>query len=489
MNSLKYSQKAVALFLLLSSAFASQAQTAQLFFTPNSGTPGQTMDVVVRSTDAIFQNGISIIDFGEGISLMKPLVVSNSLLATASIKIDPAAIPGQRNVTVKNGTETVAESINGFEVFNSGGTNNFRATLELLPAESYSLSDMDLTNPRNQPILYFTNLYNDNTTREVKILIKITTGKYGFVGTVIKDKTTLTVNQTLRLSNRDFDRFIINQPNGSDFLDIIQERGPLPPDEYEYQLLVEENGILIGGDIIKTVITNPNFNPELISPGANFTANPEKSYSPLPLFQWFGQANSFDLALYKVMNGQTPEEVTRNVPVFQIQNITGNNFVYPAYAEKLIETQMYGWQIKARVNSSKGLQLLPSEVFRFQFSSGSNTGPGVNIINKIIVSPQEIELKPGEQFQFNVQLFDLDNLPILNIKPEWKVVPFAGTVNSDGLFVAGNSTATVAVIAKYGNSQDYATVIIKGKEMPVDSDTGDWMIDAMLRQLFGLPAN
>ncbi|MDP1726659.1 MAG: hypothetical protein Q8M15_07735 [Bacteroidota bacterium] len=474
-------------FIVSACVFQIHAQNTQLLLSPNSGMPGQVLDVIIRSTEPVFKSGLSNIELGAGIILLKPIAVSNSMLATASIKIEPTALPGFRNVLVKNGTETVVETQDAFEIFNPGGVNNFRATIELLPLEGYSLSDFDVTNPASQPIFYFVNLFNDNTPRSVKIYITIKTDKYGLVGKVSINKRDLSANEMLRLNNRNFEKFEVASANGGYFLTEIKIKGVLPPDNYEYHLIVEENGVIIGEDISKTVVTNPVFNPELIAPGANFSANPEKIYTAFPLFHWFGQANNYDIALYKVMAGQSPEEVVRNVAVFKASDLKGSSFIYPAYAEKLIDGQMYAWQIKAKIINSKGVQNLPSEVFRFMFSSISDPAGGSKSLSKILVTPQEIELKSGESFQFIVQFFDQDNLPIFNMKADWKVVPPGSNINSEGLFTAGNSASTVAVIAKYGELQDYATVTIKLKEIAPAESYSDWMMDAMLKQLFGLP--
>ena len=313
-----YMIRALILFVLCHYTFIVKGQKSLLMLTPDSGTPGQLLDVIVQCSDPVFKAGISTIDFGSGIGLLKPLLVTGDYSATASIRIDANAILGKRNVTLKNGSEVSAESLNGFEVFTAGGINNFRATMEMLPFETYSLSDFDVTNPSKQPIIFFVNLFNDQLTRNIKISIQLTTGKWGPVGNIIIDKKILAANQFLRLSNRDFEKFDVMGLNGAQFLTSLKELGTLPPDEYSYQLTVTENGTTIGGDDQKVIVTNPVYNPELIAPGALFSANPEPVYSEYPLFQWFGQASSFDYALYMVRNGQTPEEVVRSLPLISI---------------------------------------------------------------------------------------------------------------------------------------------------------------------------
>lgn len=475
------------MFITLCSTQAAWSQSAQLFLTPNSGIPGQTLDVVVRSSSSSFKSNVTQIDFGAGIHVLKPFAVSNGQTGTASIRIDDNAAPGFRQVKAATGTEEII-SDNAFEVFTSGGAGNFRATLELLPFQSYNLSDLDVSNPQKQPIMYFVNLYNDNITRTIKISIALFTGKYGEVGSVVIDKKVMNPNEVIRITNRDFERYITKMPDGAYFLTAVKERGTFPPDDYTFKLSVTDaSGNKLSEDDGKTIITNPVFNPEAISPGANFSSNPQKIYNAFPLFQWFGQADLFDIALYKVLPGQTPEEVVRNLPVFKADNVKGNNLLYPAYAERLTDGQMYAWQVRAKVVSSKGTQYLPSEVFRFMYTIESGLGDEIKKVTRLMVLPQDAELKPGEQVQVICQLLDKDDLPVPNVKPTWRVVPAIGTVNDNGLFTAGQNPGTCAVIAKYGLVEDYVTVIIKGKENGSTEVGQQWLIDNMLKQLFGLP--
>jgi len=472
------------LFLVYICTNSSLAQQVLLSVTPNSGTPGQTSDVVIRGVQTNFKSNISTIDFGAEIQVLK-FNILNPETGIASILIGKNANSGFRKITVITGTETV-QMENGFEVFVGGG--NFRASLEIMPFQSGSLSDFDISIPQSQPILYFTTLYNDNVQRKVKASVTLFKAQNVELLTLFSDWQNLTQLQILRLNNHDYINFKLHSPEGNYFLTEVKQKGTLPPDVYTYKLVVvDEAGNILSTDNGKTVITNPIYNPELISPGFNFASKPEIVYSSFPLFQWFGQADKYDFALYKVNQNQTAEEAIRNVKVFKVDDIKGNSLLYPSYAEKLVDNTQYAWQIKAKVVSSKGIEYLPSEVFRFIYASTSTPG-NENSVGKINVIPQESELKTGDQKQFNATVFDLNGIPLQNQKLTWRVVPPIGTITEQGLFTAGKSSGTVAVIAQSGTVNDYATVTIKSAQLS-NINEQSWIMDQMLIQLFGLPQN
>jgi hypothetical protein len=463
--------------LLITSAFAQEIT----LLTPESGTPGQTLDVLVRGIGTHFQNNVSVASFGPDITVQK-FAVSNSLTGTATIKIGAGASVGMRTVSVKTGSET-AEASNAFEIF--AGSGDFKVNIEVLPLEAISLSDLDLTHPASAPIMFFANVYNDNVSRQVKITIELSAASKGLIGKLNMPSRSLAPGAYLRLTNRDFTDVTITGKAGNDFLREVRNLGTFPPDNYTYKIVVTENGNVLANDDNTTTITNPIVNPELIMPGATFNMSLETVFTPFPLFQWFGQMDKYDLAIYEVLPGQTPEEAVRNITVYQKTDIAATNFLYPVSAEKLISGKVYAWQIKGKVNASGGKQAFPSEVFRFTYS-GNDGVPNDGNVASIKITPEEIELNAGEQYQFNAVLMDGDNNIVSNAAPLWQVSPAKGTITNKGLFTAGNTAGTVAVIVKSGNINEFATITIKPKPANLGGD-GDWMIDGMLRQLFGLP--
>lgn len=468
--------------LVLALVFFATLARAQVitFVTPNSGIPGKTIDVVIRGINTHFQNGVSVADFGSAVKVQK-FHVSNTLTATATIHIESAASVGFRRVAVTTGSE-VAELENGFEVFSDGGSQ-VKANLDILPIESISLNDVDLSVPQNTPILLFINIYNDKTPKNVSLVLHLSSTTKGYIGNMTKGIFALQAGEYKRFSNRDFTRVNLNGQAGNNFLREVKVLGTFPPDDYFYKLeIVDEHNTIIATADAGTVVTNPKYNPELITPGATFDRPVEEVYTPLPLFQWFGQMDKYQLSLYEVMPNQTPEEVVRNIYVFRKDDISASNLLYPAYAEKLVPGKVYAWQVLGKINTAKGVQALPSEVYRFRYMEG---GPAVDNkqVSRIEISPQEITVGAGEQFQFSAVLYGQDSSIIQSVKPIWQLSSDKATIDQNGLFRAGKTPGTVAVIVKSGAVSEYAVVTIAGKA----GDDEAWLIDGFIRQLFGLP--
>ncbi|GCD77157.1 MAG: hypothetical protein ACK4EX_10895 [Thermaurantimonas sp.] len=455
---------------------------------PGAATIGTTTTVIIRGINSNFKNGQTVADFGEGILVQNPINVQTPTMAAAVITVLQTAAPGFRNVTVTTGSEVITKP-NGFEVFTISG--NFKALLEIVPYETYNAADFDVTNISSLPILFFVNLINDNQSREVNIEVSLSTQNYGKVAT-LSVKKNLQPNQQERISNRNFEKITISGSQGSGgyaFADEVRRLGQFPPDNYEVELVVKDkDGSVISTDKGNSVVSNPFFNPELIAPGNEFWMNPAIIYTEFPLFQWFGQNERYDFVLYKVLPGQTAEEVVRNIHVFKQENITGNSFQYPAYAEQLIDGQVYAWQITGKVITSRGVIQLPSQVFRFIYQKPADqTGRGRRVA-RIEVVPSQAQIPAGSQFQFAVNMFDQDNLPIGNRQPQWRVVPAnMGTININGVFTAGINNGTAAVIAMDSGLQDFATVTITGGA--VSGGGGripDWKVELLMKQLFGI---
>jgi hypothetical protein len=470
--------------LILLIPFQGYSQKSILSITPGSGTPGRSIDIVIRGINTNFRDGQSIADFGAGITV-KRFIVSNSETAIAAIEITASATSGFRKVKITTGAETV-ELDNAFEVFTAGG--NFRASLEVLPFQSGSLSDFDISNPSGQPILFFINLYNDNVSRLIKVTMTFYKENGAELFKLYTDQLSISSMQLMRLTNRDFNNFKISKPDGSHFFRDITDKATIPPGEYIYKLTVtDENGNILGEDQTKTVFTNPVNNPELIMPGADFSTPVPEIYNAYPLFQWFGQNDRYDFALFEVLPGQSPEEVVRNIRVYHQEDIIGNNLLYPMSAEKLVAGKTYAWQIWGKIPTSKGIQLLPASVFRFRYMGITKDGGDKVNISRIVVTPQKMDMTTGTEFRFTAVVYDQDNKPVVTVKPMWKLVPVKGSITSDGLFKAGDTGGTLAVVAQLGDIQDYATVVVKEPKVVPKENTDDWMINQMLKELFGLP--
>jgi len=472
-------------FLLLffsSISFVTFAQTLTSAV-PNSAAQGQTVDVTLGGSGTNFVNGVSVADFGSSVTVAKFSVINKGLgIATISIKNNAPA--GFVTITVTTGKEQ-ATLQNGFEIFQSGSA--VRGVVELTPVQTIYLSDFDPTNIQNNPVIFYATLYNDAVSKSSLILnMYLYAASKGNVAKMSKTITNVNPNSVLKFSNRDFPKFEIVGYPGQELFYKARETGILPPDQYTYKFeITDASGNVLATDEVTTILTNPVYNPELISPGNNFNRSAEEVYISYPLFQWFGQADKFDFALYIVMNGQSPEEAVRNIAVFKQSDLTGNNMLYPAYAEKLIDGKTYAWQIYSKVMGSNGAKQFPSEVFWFRYKS-PQTSPiqtqDKQQLVKLSIQPQTISLNTGESYQFSAIGFDA-NSNIIQLKNlQWRLAPIQGNINENGLFTAGSKPISLAVIVKSGELEDFATVTIKAAPMNIE----EWMVEDMLIQLFGL---
>lgn len=447
--------------------------------TPNSGTIGQTVDVLIRGVNTHFQQNISKADFGQGI-IIRNLRISNPLTATATIQITNNASPGLTDVTITTGNE-IATAFNGFEVYATSGS--FNANIVVVPVETISLSNLDLTQPRNTPIMFFVNVSNDNVKRFITIKVTLSSDSRGRIGTMITSSRVLEPNAFLRITNREFSDVDINGSTGYDFLDIVRNIGTFPPGNYLYHLeVIDDQGNILVTDDGVNVVTNTNYNPELIWPGADFSMNLEELSTPYPVFQWFGQLDKYDFYLFELLDGQTPQEAIRNIAVYQQKDIRATSLVYPVSAEKLVDGKKYAWYIQGKISTAKGEQSLPSQPFRFIYKDAAGTD-GNKLISKIEITPNEANLKNNQKLQFNAVFYDNNGNVVQVVNPQWNVTPDKGYVTQNGLFTAGADAGTVAIVVKAGQATEYAVVNIgvdiTGDEMP--------RMDDMLKKLFGLP--
>ena len=474
--------------ILFSCSIYSQLITSAI---PNSVIPGQTIDIIIKGTNTHFRQGVTVVDLGPGISVpVTGIQVQNNLLLTAAISVSPTVNIGLRDIKVTTGNE-VAIMSNGFEVYSISGA--FRTTLEVLPVQSLSLGDIDPSNFQNSPNFFWVNIYNNNSQRTLKVEVSLSSAKLGQLGLALDPSVTISPNQVIRLDKSSFPKYV-NNPTATAFYKQVLASGSFPPDDYTYTVKVidQKTGETVSDSSV-TTITNVINNPELILPGASFSDPEQTIYLNQPLFQWFGQNNQYDFGLYMIMPGQTPEEAVRNIPVYKTSGIKTTSFLYPNFAEKLIDGKEYAWQITAGVSTVKGTNPLYSEVFRFLYRNLQQAGSDNSIVNgasSIKVFPQQINLSPGQQFQFSATVFDANNQVITKPPIIWTVTPDGkATVDTNGIVTAGTSGGTFALIAKCGNLNDYSTVTlstaIPSAINPMNDQ--DWLIGQMIKQLFGLP--
>jgi len=79
---------------------------------PSLGATGQTLNVTISGAKTSFANGVSVANFGSGITVNSTTVLSGSL-AIANITIASGAAIGYRNVIVTTGPELATENVIG----------------------------------------------------------------------------------------------------------------------------------------------------------------------------------------------------------------------------------------------------------------------------------------------------------------------------------------------------------------------------------------
>ncbi|MDX1430603.1 MAG: hypothetical protein R3282_09955, partial [Rhodothermales bacterium] len=138
-------------------------------------------------------------------------------------------------------------------------------------------------------------------------------------------------------------------------------------------------------------------------------------------------------------------------------------FVYPNAAEELTEGKVYAWQIQAISLTSGGAERFPSELLWFTVENVddalSNDDVESPAYSRIEIEPLEAKVAPGGSIMFGATVFDAENVPAFDVRPTWSVVPSSkGTVDENGVFVAGDEDGVVAVVAEIGALEQFATV-------------------------------
>jgi hypothetical protein len=441
------------------------------------------MDVVIRGIGTSFKSGQTTLDFGPGINIQR-LDVTNTETMVARIQIDPSALPGSHDLNITTNGQVVLKQ-GAFVVNTIGG--DFQASLNIVPTQSLHVSDFDPKNLANSPLLFTVNIHNDATPRNVAMYLTISCDQYGDLGTAYR-LVQLTANQIYTFDNRQFDKYNLTDPN-SPIIQLAIKTGSLPADVYHYKLVIIDR---TSGATIQTldgqnVISNPMTRPELIGPGNNFTTVALNITTKTPVFNWFSPGNNFELSVYEVPNEKTaPEEVLLTRPIFTQKDLTTSYFVYPASAKLLEDGKLYAWQIKANYVGTQGTQTLQSEVYWFRMATPGTSPTSVNkTVTDMKVEPEEFSVNPNQAFAFHVKAYN-SNGDTLSINPAWRVVPAdAGTINNSGVFTAGSKpNSSVAIVAIYGDMQDYATVSINAQSSGGSSSMLD---EAFLKKLFGIP--
>ena len=438
---------------------------------PNSGISGQSMNVMIRAINTNF-NRQTTVNFGTGIRVNQ-ITANDNLTLTVSINIEATAPLGPRKIVVQTNNSKIEGD---FDVIGVG--NKLSAQIEVYPVQSVSVSDFDKNNIQSAPLLFNVRVFNDNQVRNLRAEMFLYCTQYGLLGTAERSLPNVQPNQILSFNNKEFQKYDVSKANKT-FIQQVITTGSLPPDDYNYKIILfDDKGRQVAETEGVNTITNQATGLNLISPGVPVNENPEIIYNKFPQFQWFSQANSFDISLWKCdKNAIIPNDITSRLPMFKQENISGNQLIYPISARILEDGGTYAWQITGYINSSRGRKVIKSEVFWFSLGS---TDKKYSKVSKMDVIPGETTMGVGDTLTFRTVATN-EKSESITIKPIWKVVPAdGGHITQEGKFKALKPGKTVAVIANYAGMQEYATVKI------VQSLSNDCNFDEFFRKVFGV---
>ena len=350
------------------------------------------------------------------------------------------------------------------------------ARIEVRPLETLKIADFDPISPSSAPIVFTTYVTTTDRAIRLRLEVDVESGRFGFLGTTSLDLGLVPGGTTLMRTNRDFDTYDLDDAS-DELIDVATEQGFLPPDNYIFTLRAVdvEEGVPVGVDTGTITTTNSGRQIDLVGPGTRLDQEPDVVSTPYPVFQWLSDASEFDFALYEVRPGQgSAEDIVAGLPVFRQENLPPGTFVYPNAAEDLVDGKVYAWQIQAVSLTSGGSERFPSEVFWFTVegieSPVDEDGLEPRVYSRVEIEPQEAEVPLGGTVILKSTVFDAENQPVFDVAPEWSVVPASlGTVDANGVFVAGNSSGVAAVVATLGDLEQFATVEIgEATESPKD---------------------
>ncbi|MEX0967002.1 MAG: hypothetical protein WD077_07175 [Bacteroidia bacterium] len=452
------------------------AQPSIVSLAPASAIPGQQLNIIIMGVNTHFQQGLTQVQLGDGISVQSIQVQAPDRLS-ALVEIDASAADGFRQVVVTTASER-AEMDAAFEIFDA--SSGARAILTLLPADVMYLSDFAADNLQAAPILFNISVINGAVEEALKLRLEVYHSDYNKILTASKNLGTIQPNQVVLLDNRDLEDYTTTGGSKA-LLDEANKTGVLPPGAYTYKLiLMDGRGNVIAEDEAFNTITNTLTGLELIGPGTPLSESPEVIFNNFPMFQWFSASNEFSLQLFEVRPQQSsPDDIADNFPVYEQQGIFNSFFQYPNSAEILEEGKTYAWRITATFFDSRGKQTKSSELFWFSYKSAS----GEHLqAERIEIAPANQTMKIGQARQFSATGFDKEGNEV-PLQVKWQVIPAdGGTIDANGLFRAGTQPKPVAIVAEYGGIKEHTSVILEWNPEWLENQ----FMDKFLKEVFGL---
>jgi len=294
------------LFLFISKSIILLAQPEIISIVPSMFLKSQTVNIVIKGENTHFMQGITTIYAGKDISITS-VNVSGPELLTATININASAKSGLYTIFITSSGEKI-EVVDAIEILESG--NEVSAVINLMPVSSLFLSDFDPNNIKNAPLIFTILVNNDQQQRNLNIVLSIFNEDYGKFLTADKKINNLMPSATTSFNNREFDNYGVSS-SADKLFQLASQTGMMPPGNYRYLLEVfDENNNKLAEDEVIDFLSNDISDIELIGPGSELSLSPELITSFYPFFQWFSGANSFDLLIFEVLQGQkTVDEI------------------------------------------------------------------------------------------------------------------------------------------------------------------------------------
>ncbi|OQX77480.1 MAG: hypothetical protein B6D61_07135 [Bacteroidetes bacterium 4484_249] len=448
------------LLIVLSGTETAFPQGEILSVNPPSAFRGETVHIIIQGTETGFIEGETEVFF-PGFIEVQSVLVNNPELLTVRIKIEDDAPAGDCQFDIITGTQKFHVT-DKFEITALAGVPE--AMITVFPVQSIYLSDFDFSNLQNLPLLFTISVFPADY-KTLRVYAELKHERYGVVASANKILENLNPGSIFTFDNRMFDNY--DKDIASD--EIIESalgNGTIPPGMYYYVITIFdgngnpiENCFPVQSDFY---ISESVSGIDMVAPGTPLDSDPEVIYTNTPYFQWFGGLAEYNFTLYEVLEGQrSADDITTNLPVFQMNGLTSASYLYPVFAENLEEGKKYAWQITSGIYTSSGTEKINSDVYWFIYQKDDKSGIS---LDNITISPDDIDLLPGDSVRIKVEGYDTNGENI-KVDCELKVIPKGvGMVNNDGWFVAGRKTGTAAVVATCGSKEDYITINIIDKK-------------------------
>ena len=438
---------------VLAYSTAAQAQAIIASVSPSSALQGEQQQIVIKGLRTHFKQAGIHIDLGQGV-LVQNVLVSDQETIILHALVDNNANPGPRVLTISTGAEIVSVP-NAYQILARQG---FNAAFTLYPVQYLSTAYFNPGHIQSSPQLFSVSITNNAVPRDISMILTIVAAEYGS-DPIISGNMHVIVSAGAQI-NVNSRQFIYTLSNTSmEPYATSTQSGNLPGGTYTFRLQVFDRGNSIADNTASMQVSNPMNRPELIYPGASFSSAPMQIQSRQPLFQWVGQATTYDIAIYPVLKGQVlGEEAVLNRPVFEQKGISQNSFLYPAFAQLLEEGKTYTWQLTTHNYAATPLK---SEMKWFTVYNTSMPLKSVHV-TRIMVNPENVNIRPGATFHFSLNALN-DDRDTVKVNPIWKVIPSdAGTIDEAGNFTANKQEKeAVAIVALYQELTDYVTLTIK----------------------------